>query len=228
MMVTWYGHSAFLLNDGFKVLVDPFLDDNPQCPVSSANVEPDVIAVTHGHGDHLGDAPSIGKRTGVPIVAIHEISNYLERQGLVTKGINKGGSIQMNSCNIRMTHALHSSGIDMAEFKHDGGEAAGYIFDMEDTVYHAGDTVLFSDMKWMADMWEPDIAILPIGGRYTMDVPQAVKATEWLEPEVVIPMHYGTFEFQNTSAKGFKKKVEERTSTRVIILEPGESEEIDL
>ncbi len=228
MEVTWYGHSAFLLDDGFKILVDPFMDDNPECPISSANIDPDVIAITHGHSDHLADAPSIGRRTGVPILAIHEIGRYLEKQGLVTEELNMGGYVEFDGRDIRMVYALHSSGIEMDNFEHEGGVAAGYIIDMEHTVYHSGDTMLFSDMRWMGDMWGPEIALLPIGGRFTMDVEQARKAVEWLDPELVIPMHYGTFEIQNSSADEFKKKVEKTTSTEVMILEPGETEEISL
>ncbi len=228
MKITWYGHSAFMLDDGVKVLIDPFLDDNPKCPIPSDELDPDVIAITHGHADHVGNAPSIARRTGVNLIAIHEIAKYFEDKGIESEGINKGGTIIQNDRKFRMTHALHSSGIENSKGLTQGGDPCGYIINMEHTVYHAGDTCLFSDMKWMGDMYEPEIALLPIGDRFTMDTEQAVKAVEWIEPEIAIPMHYGTFPILEENVEDFKDIIEEKTETDVIVLEPGEGREIKL
>ena len=228
MDITWYGHSAFMLDDGVKILIDPFLDDNPKCPVPSDELNPDVIAITHGHLDHIGNATSIAKRTGADLIAIHEIAKYFEDKGIESEGMNKGGTINLNKKKFRMTHALHSSGIENSTDVIGVGDPCGYIIDMEYKIYHAGDTCLFSDMKWMGDMYEPQIGLLPVGDRYTMDIEQAVKSVEWIEPEIVIPMHFGTFPILEQDVSGFKEIVEEKTDTEVFILEPGETKEIKL
>jgi len=127
-----------------------------------------------------------------------------------------------------MTHALHSSGIENSDGLVQGGDPAGFMIDMEHRIYHAGDTCLFSDMKWMGEMYEPDIALLPVGDRFTMDTEQAVKAVEWLKPDVVIPMHFGTFPILSQDPSDFNNIIKEKTETECLILEPSETKEIKL
>ncbi|MFW6195918.1 MAG: metal-dependent hydrolase [Thermoplasmatota archaeon] len=228
MQITWFGHSAFMLDDGVKVIIDPFIDDNPKCPVASDELNPDIIAITHGHADHIGDAQSMAKRTEADLIAIHEIAKFFEDRGLESEGMNKGGTIIKHGRKFRMTHALHSSGIENSSGLIEGGDPAGYVIDMEYRIYHAGDTCLFSDMKWMGEMYEPKIAMLPVGDRYTMDIEQAVKAVEWINPDIAIPMHFGTFPILEQDALEFKRIVEEKTESKVVIFEPGETKEIKL
>ncbi len=228
MEITWYGHSAFMLDDGVKVLIDPFIDDNPKCPIASDELNPDIIAITHGHADHIGNATSIAKRTGANLIAIHEIAKYFEDKGIESEGMNKGGTITEMNRKFRMTHALHSSGIENSDGLVQGGDPAGFIIDMEHRVYHAGDTCLFSDMKWMGDMYELDIALLPVGDRFTMDTQQAVKAVKWLKPDIVIPMHFGTFPILSQDPSDFNNIIKEKTEAECLILKPGETKEIKL
>jgi L-ascorbate metabolism protein UlaG (beta-lactamase superfamily) len=198
--VTWYGHSAFLLRDtgGFTVLIDPWLD-NPKSPVRPGGINrPDLILITHGHQDHIGNAVEIAGRTGAPVVAIHELSLWLESRGVrnVT-GMNKGGSTTAGPVTVTMTNAVHSSDIDVGGGKdmRPGGTPAGFVIAFPDhpTVYHAGDTDVFGDMRIIRELHKPDIAILPIGGLYTMGPREAALAVSFLEPRHVIGMHYGTF-----------------------------------
>jgi L-ascorbate metabolism protein UlaG (beta-lactamase superfamily) len=225
MKIRWLGHSCFMLSGRDKVLIDPFLSGNEAAPVKPSDVDCDIICVTHGHGDHLGDAVEIGQRTGAPIVAIFEVASHVG-QWTEAFGMNKGGTTKIKNTSIKMVDAIHSSGIPTAEFKHEGGEAAAFIIDTEKKVYHAGDTALFMDMKIIGEYDRPEVALLPIGDLYTMGPKEAAIATSWIEPKIVIPMHYNTWPKVQQDPNEFKKLVKEKSQARTVILDIGEEVEL--
>ncbi|UCG69586.1 MAG: metal-dependent hydrolase [Thermoplasmata archaeon] len=226
MRLTWLGHAAFLLEGKSRLLVDPFITGNPMAPCKAEEIECDIVCVTHGHGDHLGDAISIAKRNQAPIVAIHEIARYADKNGVEGIGLNMGGGVELKGIKIIMVQAWHSSGIDASNFGFSGGDPAGFIINDEKTVYHAGDTCLFSDMKLIAELYRPQIALLPIGDRFTMNPETAAKAAAWIRPEIAIPMHYNTFPPVEQDPKEFKSLVESLCDSEVLICEPGKTQEV--
>ena len=224
MKLKWLGHSCFIIEGNDRIIVDPFITGNPVCPIKLEDIDIDIVAITHGHGDHLGDAVEIAKKNDATIVAIHEIAQYAAGKGAKAEGINIGGSIKVKNTEIAMTPAFHSSGLDVTNFTI-ATCPAGLIIDSGKVIYHAGDTSLFSDMKLIGELYKPYVALLPIGGRYTMDVKQAAIAAEWIKASVVIPMHYNTFDIIRQDPNEFKKLVE-KNGMEVIILKPGEEMEI--
>jgi len=225
--ITWLGHSAFLFEAEKKLLIDPFISGNPLAPCSPEELNPDIIAVTHGHRDHLGDTIEIGKRTGCRIITIHEVANYIKSKGVFAEGMGKGGTVNVEGIKLTMTDALHSSSIDASGFSFDGGSPAGFIIRINGhSIYHAGDTGVFGDMKLIGELYEPELAFLPIGDKFTMGIKEATKAVELIQPKTVIPMHYSTFDVIKQDPEEFKRAVEAKVDTKVIIMKPGES--IDL
>ncbi|WP_340820828.1 metal-dependent hydrolase [Methanolobus sp. WCC4] len=223
--LTWLGHSCFQIEfSGITVLIDPFITDNPKAEVKADELEPDIIAVTHGHSDHFGDTVSIAQRTGCTVVCIHEISQYLRQKGIVTSGMNIGGNIEVDGIRFIMTDARHSSSIDESGWSFDGGRAAGFIVKAGDiSIYHAGDTGLFGDMELISRLYSPDVAILPIGGRYTMDAKDAALAVQMLRPKIAIPMHYNTFDVIAQDPHIFAECTKSVPDTNVMIPEIGDS-----
>ncbi|XRO75117.1 metal-dependent hydrolase [Methanocaldococcus sp. 28A] len=217
-MITWYGHACFKVDN---VLIDPFVP-NPLCnlPFDEIMEGVDVIAVTHGHADHLGNAEGLSKTYNVPVVTNHEISVYLSERGVNAEGMNIGGTIEINGAKLTMVKAEHSSDISPTI---SGGVAAGFI--INDRVYHAGDTGLFGDMELIGEIYAPQIALLPIGGRYTMGIDEALVAIELIYPEIVIPMHYNTFPLIEVDVYEFVKKAE---ALGVEVVVPKIGEPIDL
>ncbi len=217
MKIIYHGHAAFLLKGSKIVFIDPFLSGNPSATVSPQDIkECDMVIVTHDHDDHLGDAFDICQKTGATFVSQHELACLAEEKGIKTEGMNIGGTIPVNGTQIHMTHALHTT---------EKGHPTGVIVTMDGhSVYHAGDTGLFSDMKLIGEMYHPEVALLPIGDRYTMGVDEAVKAVEFVKPLYVIPMHYGTWPPIDTDPGEFRKKVGDKAD--VIILKPGEEFEL--
>ena len=213
--VIWLGHSTFLLTgpEGKKVLIDPWTRTNPVCPEAFHALKPDVILITHGHNDHMGDVLDVVGSADIPVVCIHEIAMYLAQRGIGSViGMNKGGTIPVEAGNIAvsMTHALHSG----AFVGDDGsiqylGEPAGLVvhFSNGTRIYHAGDTCLFSDMSLIRDLWSPNVAILPIGGHYTMDPRQAAIACRFLQVETVIPCHFATFPVLTGTPEQFQNEL---------------------
>ncbi|HWR25587.1 MAG TPA: metal-dependent hydrolase [Methanosarcina sp.] len=227
LKITWLGHAAFFLEAEKSLLIDPFISGNPTAPCSPEELNPDIIAVTHGHDDHLGDTIEIGARTDCRIISIHEVANYIKSKGVCAEGMNKGGTINVEGIKLTMTDALHSSSIDASDFSFDGGCPAGFVIGIgRHIIYHAGDTGVFGDMQLIGELYEPEIALLPIGDRFTMGIKEALKAVELIQPEIVVPMHYNTFDVIKQDPEEFKRAVEGKTDTKVIIMKPGEAIEI--
>ncbi len=224
MKLKWLGHSCFIIEGNDRIIIDPFITGNPLCNEKPEDISVDIVAITHGHGDHLGDGIEIAKKNDATLVAIHEIAQYAAGKGAKAEGINMGGSIKVKNTEIIMTPAWHSSGLDETNFAI-ATCPAGLIIDSGKVIYHAGDTALFSDMKLIGELYKPDVALLPIGGRYTMDAKQAAIAAEWIKARVNIPMHYNTFDVIKQDPNEFKRLAEEK-GAEVIILRPGEEIEI--
>lgn len=198
--LTWLGHATFRIRTGHgtTIYVDPWLDGNPSCPAAEHHPDRvDAIFVTHGHFDHFGSVPELAARLGPQVFCIHEIGVYLEGLGVGgAVGCNKGGTVEgPGGVRATMVDAVHSGGITTEDGIVDGGTPAGWVLDFPKgpTIYHAGDTSVFGDMALIAEMHLPQIALLPIGGHYTMGPPEAARAARMLGVKTVVPMHYGTF-----------------------------------
>lgn len=227
--ITFLGHAAFKLvsPQGFVILIDPFLKDNPQTPAALKEVEKvDLILVTHGHGDHLGDTISLAQKTNATVIGIAELAGYLGKKGVKnTVRMNKGGSYSFKGMRITMVNAQHSSSTTEGNQVIYLGEPTGFIIRFENgfTVYHAGDTAVMSDMRIFRDIYKPDLALLPIGSHFTMDPKEAAYACQLLRPKFVIPMHYGTWPLLTGKAEEFAQLLKEQPEVKVIILARGES-----
>ncbi len=225
MKITWLGHAAFLLEGSKRVLIDPFLSGNPTAPVKPEDLDVDLILVTHGHGDHLGDAVEISKKCKVPIICIYELSVLLSRKGAETIGMNIGGTAKLEDVEVTMVKAVHSADVVENEII-SAGDPVGFVVNMDGvSVYHAGDTDVFMDMQLIGELYKPKIALLPIGDFYTMGIKGALKAIELIKPEIVIPMHYNTFPPIKQNPEEFKEKAE-KLGVKVVILKPGETFEV--
>jgi L-ascorbate metabolism protein UlaG (beta-lactamase superfamily) len=234
MEIKFHGHSCFELSEGdTTLLVDPFLKPNNPAAIHTAEeVNPTHIAISHGHADHMADSVGVATRTGAECVAIVEIANWLEEQGVEkVHDPNLGGTVSFDWGWIKLVPAWHTStiaGSAEAPFSPTPGTVtgtpAGLLISIGGvTVYHAGDTCLFGDMKLIAERNPVDIALLPIGGHYTMDRHDAVVAVDFIGAGTVIPMHYDTFPPVETDSGAFKSEVESRTSSQVVLLKPGET-----
>jgi L-ascorbate metabolism protein UlaG (beta-lactamase superfamily) len=223
--VTWLGHASFRLDTpgGKRIYVDPFLSGNPKCPESEQEPERvDVIALTHGHGDHVGDTVELSKKFKPEIVAMIELKSWLGRQGAEVgemPGSNKGGTVEAGGVKFTLVNAFHSSGSDDGEYL---GEAAGLVVEIENgtKIYFAGDTCVFSDMQLIGRIYSPDVAVLPIGGHFTMDPREAGVALELLGTKRCIPCHYGTFPVLTGTPDELRQQA---AGVDVIAVEPGET-----
>lgn len=225
--VTWYGHAVFTISDGdTTLLIDPFLAGNPAAAIAADDLAPTAILVTHGHSDHLGDAVDISKRTDAPIVAAYELALFLGAKGVnVTPG-NIGGTVTAGGATVKFVPAVHSSTIDEDGSLVAASVPAGFVIRLGGkTIYVAGDTALFQDMELIGDEGL-DVAILPIGGQYTMDATDAVKAVAKLRPKVVVPGHYNTFPTIAADPAAFAEAVAASTHATTVVLEPGQSTDI--
>jgi L-ascorbate metabolism protein UlaG (beta-lactamase superfamily) len=234
MDINYIGHSTVELVEGdARVLVDPFLSpNNPAAQVSAEDVNPTHVLLTHGHADHFADAVAVGKRTGAPFVAISELANVLGELGIEdVSDPNLGGTVEFDWGWVKLVQAFHTSTVPGSEDRPFSptpgtviGAAAGLVINVGGkTVYHLGDTCLFGDLKLIAERTPVDIALIPIGGHYTMDRHDAVVAADLIGASTVIPIHYNTFPPIETDAEAFKADVESKTSSQVVVLDPGQS-----
>ena len=212
MKIKYLGHSCFeILTKDRKILVDPFLIMSPDYNVEGVT----DIFVTHGHSDHLGSAIEISKKTGAMITANFELANYCASKGANVNPIGIGGWMQYDWGRVIAVNAVHSSSTPEGNY---AGLACGYIFAFGGVaLYHAGDTCLTQDMKIIAELYRPDVVLLPIGGRYTMDVEQAVTAASWLGATTVIPMHYNTFDGINADVDTFARQIRNMNKIPIVM-----------
>ncbi len=225
MKTTWYGHSCFLIEtEKSTLLIDPFLSGSPVAPVRADHLTPQYILLTHGHGDHVGDTVAIAARCGATVVANVEVCNWLTRQGVEsTHGQNIGGGFDYPWGRLQLTMALHSSSLPDGSY---GGNPCGLLLTIDGkTIYHAGDTALFSDMKLIGEAGI-DLALLPIGDNYTMGPAEALHAVQFIQPGLVVPMHYDTFPLIRQDPRPWAARVEESSACRVVVLAPGEALEL--
>lgn len=219
--LTYFGHGTFQIETAGKtIIIDPFFTGNPAAPVTADAVSPDVLIVSHGHGDHVGDAIAIAKRTGALVIANFEICNWLEKHGVEnTHSMHIGGEHAFDFGRVKLTIAHHGSGLPDGSY---GGNPAGVVLKLADgTIYHACDTALFYDMKLIGEIGI-DLAILPIGDNYTMGPDDALKAVKLIQPKSVIPDHFGTWPLIAQNGEQWAQRVRTETSAQPVLLKPGQ------
>lgn len=226
--IKWFGHSTFQVQTpgGKTILIDPWVQGNPACPESEKHLNKvDLMLITHGHSDHLGDAVSIAQKHQPVIACIYEIFLYLSKHGVQNfQPMNKGGTIHWEGISVTMVNAFHSSGIDMDGEVLTGGEPAGFVVKLEDgfTFYHAGDTCVFGDMKIIGELYQPQLAMLPIGDRFTMSPREATYAIRLLGVKKVIPMHWGTFPLLTGTPDQLREFTRDLEGLEILAMRPGE------
>ena len=216
MKLRYFSHSSFLitLDSGVKLLIDPFLDDNPTSPVKSSDVEAEYILLTHGHGDHLGDTLKIAKRCNSLCICENELASYLAAKGLQAHNMHIGGAHSFDFGKIKLTQAWHTS---VTPDKECVGAATGILIFIQDKIiYHMGDTGLFLDLKLIGELNSIDYLLVPIGDNFTMGIDDAVKACSFVKPKQAVPMHYNTFDIVNAEPLEFKNRLENNHETKGI------------
>lgn len=223
--LTWYGHAAMSLEvDGFTLLVDPLLSENPMSPVKPEEVEADFILISHGHGDHVGDALAIARRTSAPVISVNEIAVWFGNQGVKAHGQHLGGGYHHPFGYLKLTLALHGSALPDGA---DGGNPCGFLLTTQagEKIYLAGDTGLFGDMRLIGDEGVA-LAAIPIGDNFTMGPDDALRAVKLLQPRHVIPIHYSTWEVIQQDPEAWAERVRAETDCTPHVLQPGESFEL--
>jgi L-ascorbate metabolism protein UlaG (beta-lactamase superfamily) len=227
--LTWLGHAAFRITtpSGKVILIDPWIQSNPACPEKLKKIQQaDTMLITHGHFDHIADAVDLGKRLNPQVVGIFETCAWLESKGVKnTAPMNKGGTQKVGEIEVTMVNAVHSCGIQDGDKIIYGGEACGYVVRLPGglTIYHAGDTAVFGDMKLIGELYSPELAMLPIGDHFTMGPREAALAIRLLGVKHVIPMHFGTFPVLTGNPDALKKATADIPSLEIHDLKPGES-----
>jgi L-ascorbate metabolism protein UlaG (beta-lactamase superfamily) len=219
---TWYGHAASgLETGGYKLVIDPFLDGNPAASLSPEAVEADFILISHGHGDHVGDALAIARRTGATVINVNEIAVWFANQGVKSHGQHLGGGFKHPFGYLKLTLALHGSALPDGS---NGGNPCGFLLTTNDgrKIYLAQDTGLFGDMKLIGEEGI-DLAVVPIGDNYTMGPDDALRAVKLIQPRTAIPTHYNTWDLIAQDPNAWAARVEKETDTKVLVLKPGES-----
>jgi len=222
LKITWFGHAALgLETGGYRLLVDPFLSGNPAAKTSPESVSADFVLITHGHGDHVGDAVQIAKRSNALVISNFEICNWIAKQGVKTHAQHLGGGFRHPFGYLKLTLALHGSALPDGSY---GGNPAGFLLTTNEgqKIYLAGDTGLFGDMRLIGEEGI-DLAVLPIGDNYTMGPADALRAVKLITPKHVIPIHYDTFPLIAQDVQQWARQVEQETQSKVHILKPGES-----
>jgi L-ascorbate metabolism protein UlaG (beta-lactamase superfamily) len=229
LAITWLGHSTFILRTpgGKRVMFDPWLTGNPSCPDSMKKPpKVDLILASHGHSDHIDDLVSVARESGAPVVGIFELCVWIGTKGISnTAPMNKGGAVEVAGLRVTMTDAHHSSSyMDNGQIVY-LGEPAGYVVKLEDgmSIYFAGDTCLFGDMRLIGEIYKPDVAFLPIGDRFTMGPDTAARAADMLGVRQVVPMHWGTFPLLTGTPAELKKHL--KAGVEVLELKPGQTSE---
>lgn len=220
--LTWFGHATVGLETaGYQLLIDPYFTDNPAASTTADKVECEYILLSHGHFDHVGDVVSIARRTGATVITNHEISTWLQKQGIQTHGQHIGGGHMHPFGYLKFTMALHGSGLPDGS---DGGNPVGFLLTTLDgkNIYFSSDTGLFSDMRLIGETGL-DLAVLPIGDNFTMGPADALRAVKLLQPKHVIPTHYNTWDLIRQDPEAWSQRVQAETGVKVHVLNPGQS-----
>ncbi len=221
VILHYHGHATWTIeSDGYRLVIDPFFEGNPVADLKPDQVQANYILVSHAHGDHLGDAVAIARRTGATVISNFEIANYIQSQGANAHPLHIGGGRDFPFGRVKLTIAHHGSSFPDGSY---GGNPCGFIVKTGGkTIYDAADTALFYDMKLIGERENLDVALLPIGDNFTMGPDDALYAVQLLHPKLVIPMHYSTWGLIDQDVHAFAKQVEAETRTRCVILKPGE------
>jgi L-ascorbate metabolism protein UlaG (beta-lactamase superfamily) len=224
LKVTYFGHSAFLLDNGkTKIAIDPFITGNPLATVKADDIKVDYIILTHGHPDHFGDAIDMAKKNDATIIAIFELANYCGSKGVKAHPLGTGGAYNFSFGKVKLTIAHHTSSSAEGQYM---GVATGVVITIDSkNIYHCGDTGLFCDMKLIGERDPIDLMLAPIGDNFTMGIDDAVKAVEFCNPKAVVPMHYNTFDLVKADPAIFADKVS-KIGKKAIVVKPGDTIEV--